>query len=418
MFFSSAVRLAFGLALASSVAATVYDIQVGDANGDTIYTPEAIFANVGDQVVFHFHQKNHTATQSSFAAPCSPLEGGLNSGFMPVAANVTDNFPTWTVTVKDTKPLWFFCEQAANTAASHCGKGMVFAVNCGPDGSANSFDSFKKSALAIGAQLVAEASAAAAASSTDGSSGGYGYGGATSTAEAVSYTTADYGTATIAAAPSPVLTTDTITVETSSWVTVYSSYPGSPEPTPSSLSGSVIKVVVGGSDGELTFSPNNVQASPRDVIQFEFHQKNHTATQSSFAAPCLRLKDTTGAVVGLDSGFMPVDANATDFPVWNVTVNDTAPIWFYCRQHKPDGSSHCGAGMVFAVNAVENSARNFSAFQALAQTLNGTASNSSTTSTTNGTAGATGNNNGGAASRTTNAALSLGALFAAAALLL
>lgn len=100
MFFSSAVRLAFGLALASSVAATVYDIQVGDANGDTIYTPEAIvcaflfcidmqcahlllqFANVGDQVVFHFHQKNHTATQSSFAAPCSPLEGGLNSGLL------------------------------------------------------------------------------------------------------------------------------------------------------------------------------------------------------------------------------------------------------------------------------------------------------------------------------------------------
>ncbi len=149
---------------------------------------------------------------------------------------------------------------------------MVFAVNCGPTGSANSFDSFKKSALAIGAQLVAEASAAAAASSTQGSgSGGYGYGGtaSTSTAEAVSYTTADYGTATIPAAPSPVLTTDTITVETSSWVTVYSSYPGSPEATPSSLSGNVIKVVVGGSDGELTFSPNNVQASPRDVIQFE-----------------------------------------------------------------------------------------------------------------------------------------------------
>ncbi|OJT09492.1 hypothetical protein TRAPUB_14026 [Trametes pubescens] len=114
---------------------------------------------------------------------------------------------------------------------------------------------------------------------------------------------------------------------------------------------------------------------------------------------------------------MPVDANATDFPVWNVTVNDTAPIWFYCRQHKPDGSSHCGAGMVFAVNAVENSPRNFTAFQSLAQTLNGTASNSSS-SATNGTAGATGNNNGGAASRATSAALSLGALAAAAALLL
>lgn len=145
---------------------------------------------------------------------------------------------------------------------------MVFAVNCGPDGSANSFDGFKKAALQIGAQLQAQASAAAASSSTD-SSGGYGYGGATSSADTAAYTTADYGTATIPAEPTPVLTTDTITVETSSWVTVYSSYPGSPDPTPSSLSGNVIKVVVGGSNGELTFSPENVQASPRDIISFE-----------------------------------------------------------------------------------------------------------------------------------------------------
>ena len=27
---------------------------------------------------------------------------------MPVAANVTDNFPTWNITVNDTNPLWFY----------------------------------------------------------------------------------------------------------------------------------------------------------------------------------------------------------------------------------------------------------------------------------------------------------------------
>ena len=47
---------------------------------------------------------------------------------------------------------------------------------------------------------------------------------------------------------------------------------------------------------------------------------------------------------------MPVDANATTFPTWSVTVNNTQPLWFYCRQHAPTGASHCGAGMVFAVN--------------------------------------------------------------------
>ncbi|KAJ2972533.1 hypothetical protein NUW54_g12250 [Trametes sanguinea] len=111
-----------------------------------------------------------------------------------------------------------------------------------------------------------------------------------------------YGTATIPAEPSPIVVTETVTVETSSWVTVYSSYVGSPEPTPSSLSGNVIKVVVGGANGELTYTPDHVSAQPRDIISFEFHQKNHTATQSSFAAPCVRLKDSYGNIVGLDSG--------------------------------------------------------------------------------------------------------------------
>jgi hypothetical protein len=42
-------------------------------------------------------------------------------------------------------------------AASHCGQGMVFAVNPGPDGSSNSFAAFKAKALAIGKQLASNA---------------------------------------------------------------------------------------------------------------------------------------------------------------------------------------------------------------------------------------------------------------------
>ena len=58
---------------------------------------------------------------------------------------------------------------------------------------------------------------------------------------------------------------------------------------------------------------------------------------------------------------MAVGANATEFPTWNVTVNDTTPLWFYCRQHAPDGSSHCGSGMVFAVNPTAD--KTFADFQ-------------------------------------------------------
>jgi hypothetical protein len=47
------------------------------------YTPESITANLGDTVSFVFMQKNHTATQSTFAEPCKKMEGGADSGFMP-----------------------------------------------------------------------------------------------------------------------------------------------------------------------------------------------------------------------------------------------------------------------------------------------------------------------------------------------
>ncbi|TCD67028.1 hypothetical protein EIP91_000648 [Steccherinum ochraceum] len=386
MFFHSIATLA----LAASASAAIINVDVGNSTGGLIFSPEAINANPGDQVIYTFHQKNHTVTQSSFAAPCSPLDGGVNSGFMPVAANVTDGFPTFTITVNDTKPIWVFCDQAAGTPASHCGAGMVHAINCGPDGSANSFSGFKAAALAVGASLQSQASATAP--------------------PAPSLTTADYGTATIPAAPVESTVTVTVTVEASSWVTTYASYPGSPAPTPASLTGNAHIVDVGNVNGSLTFSPPFLtDIPPRDIISFRFNPKNHTITQSSFAAPCLKADNA------IDSGFMAVAANATEMPIFNVTVNETAPLWFYCRQHSPDGSSHCGAGMVFAVNPVQSSPRNFSAFQLLAAQLNGTNATGAASSP-NASPSPTGS--GASSSMATNIALGMGSLFAVVAFLL
>lgn len=354
-------------ALPFTAAQTIHDVQVGGANGTLVFDPEAISAVPGDQVVFHFHPKNHTVTQSSFASPCGPKAGGIDSGFMPVSPNVTDNFPTYTIAVNDTTPVWIYCRQAANTPASHCGQGMVFAVNCGQDGAPNSFANFKAAALAVGSSLSA---AAAASTST-------------------STWTAAYGGATIPPAPTGVPVTEVITLGASTWTTAYTSYPDSPAPTPASLGGNVITVKVGG-PGILAFDPPHVQALPRDTIVFEFHEKNHTVTQSAFASPCLKL-DSNGTT-GFDSGFFPVPDNSTTFPTWNITVNDTTPIWAYCRQ-----ATHCGSGMVFAVNSDESSPRNFSAFQNLAMTLNGTTTTSSgTTSSGTPSATAASSNTGGA----------------------
>lgn len=64
---------------APSALPMTHTIIVGDANGDTIYTPPFLDANVGDKLIFEFQQKNHSAVQSTFDNPCTS-NGGFNSG--------------------------------------------------------------------------------------------------------------------------------------------------------------------------------------------------------------------------------------------------------------------------------------------------------------------------------------------------
>jgi len=143
-------------------------------------------------------------------------------------------------------------------------------------------------------------------------------------------------------------------------------------PSPSSTTGPTNHKVVVGGPGLVAYTPNDIKANPGDTVTFEFRQKNHTVTQSTFAAPCrsLTLTSTTGQIA-LDSGYMPVTDGATTFPTWTIPINDTAPLWFYCKQ-----GNHCGLGMVLAINAVDTGPNNFSAFQAKAKSLNGTATSS------------------------------------------
>lgn len=176
----------------------------------------------------------------------------------------------------------------------------MFAVNCGPTGSANSFDNFKASAIAQGA---ADSSSAVAVSTA---------------APPSPSNAAPPSSVTIPPAPLISTVTAAVTLDGSTWTTTYGSYPNSPAPTPASLTGNIIKVVVGG-NSTLTFTPSVVQAYvslfsaipgftyicyslPRDTIVFEFQTKNHTATQSSFPNPCQRLDNTTSGQVGFDSG--------------------------------------------------------------------------------------------------------------------
>jgi len=325
----------------------VHTVVVGGP-GQLTYTPACLWPAVGDIVNFEFHEKNHTATQSSFATPCVKLtdaagvQSGFASGFQPVAAGTTSGFPIVAFNVTDDKPKWFYCAQG-----NHCAAGMVFAIN--PPREGNTFDAFLANAK-NSANVASSAPVSSAPAAT------------------TSAPVASASAPAITQAPDNAVTlTQTITLGASTWTTTYGSYPGSAAPTPNVEP--VVHVVTVGDNGALTYSPSSIQAAPRDIVSFQFKSKNHTITQSSFADPCRKLEFTsTSGQVGFDSGFMAVAADASAFPTFNITVNDTAPIWTYCRQ-----ANHCGNGMVFAINAVESGNKSFSAYQALAKQLNGTA---------------------------------------------
>jgi len=157
-----------------------------------------------------------------------------------VPDGATSGFPLAEFTVVDTNPIWVYCRQG-----NHCQQGMVFAINPG--------DKF--------AAFQAAATGASSPSATASSS----------------------PSATSVSSQSPATTSTTST----------------PSSTPSVVDH---KVIVGGPN-ILSYSPSNITAQVGDTITFEFHQKNHTITASSFDAPCraLALTSSTGQV-GFDSG--------------------------------------------------------------------------------------------------------------------
>jgi len=63
-----------------------YNVVVGGSNnGQPVlkYTPEFVYAQPGDTVVFDFMFKNHTVTESTFDKPCEEKMGGFDSGYKP-----------------------------------------------------------------------------------------------------------------------------------------------------------------------------------------------------------------------------------------------------------------------------------------------------------------------------------------------
>ncbi|KAI8932626.1 hypothetical protein NX059_010124 [Plenodomus lindquistii] len=124
-------------------------------------------------------------------------------------------------------------------------------------------------------------------------------------------------------------------------------------------------IQVGGSNGTLTFLPNNVQAAPGDLVQFQFNPKNHSVVQSTFDNPCVPIQNIMpNKTDAFFSGYMPTNATAAaagQALTYTIRVKDEKPVWFYCSQ-----GMHCQAGMVGAINAPASGNKTVEAFTALA----------------------------------------------------
>ncbi|OPB41735.1 hypothetical protein H0G86_002784 [Trichoderma simmonsii] len=107
------------------------------------------------------------------------------------------------------------------------------------------------------------------------------------------------------------------------------------------LTGVTHSVVVG--RGGLHFDPENVVAQIGDTVEWHFTAANHSLAQSDFAHPCNPLADGTGFF----AGFNFVTAEGQNPNVYQITVVDNSPVWYYCPQPKGE---HCVNGMLGVIN--------------------------------------------------------------------
>ncbi|OAQ57452.1 extracellular serine-rich protein [Pochonia chlamydosporia 170] len=103
-------------------------------------------------------------------------------------------------------------------------------------------------------------------------------------------------------------------------------------------SGKTIRIAVG-KDG-LVFSPNSVTADRGDILEYQFYKQQHSVAMGDFANGC-----TPAAQGGFFSGVMKTSRDGPKKKVFQVIVNSTEPMAFYCTV-----GSHCQNGMVGVIN--------------------------------------------------------------------
>ncbi|KAJ3505974.1 hypothetical protein NLJ89_g7131 [Agrocybe chaxingu] len=189
-----------------------------------------------------------------------------------------------------------------------------------------------------------------------------------------------------------------------------------------------VVITVGGNTAEnpgAVFQPQSVVAEEGDVVLFNclyilpgrpshpnpypfnaVTRGNHTATQSTFASPCIPAHITNETINGFDSSFRNAGNGTaiTELPV--VITDPNTTIWFF-------DASTCALGGVGGININQSSWETLDGFQRNALRLNGTNSSASASHTSaSRTASATATSpasTGNTATSAANRAIAIGA---------
>ncbi|KAI0919061.1 hypothetical protein AcV5_002075 [Taiwanofungus camphoratus] len=125
-------------------------------------------------------------------------------------------------------------------------------------------------------------------------------------------------------------------------------------------------------NASAVFQPQEVHAELGDTVIFNFTLGNHTATQSTFASPCIPAHESNITINGFDSMFRDA-GNGTAISILSVPMlpqNVNTTFWFY-------DYNTCGQGGVGVINANDSSTATLAGFERNAVRLNGTESKTS-----------------------------------------
>ncbi|KAI2777895.1 hypothetical protein F4815DRAFT_479663 [Daldinia loculata] len=78
------------------------------------------------------------------------------------------------------------------------------------------------------------------------------------------------------------------------------------------------------------FQPDTIKANPGDTIRFNFYPKNHSVVRADFKKPCIPWELTNDPAESFFSGPVEQDTLQTPIPTWDLKVNSTDPVFFYC----------------------------------------------------------------------------------------